>query len=274
VLSVSTTPVLFAGLVDDAAMFPPGNASPAAAIGGHLGFRAAPFAGLVGPLLVAAQRWDDFVDAHASAGSPELEVTLVGSDAPPDRSAPTLTVTGFEVPVTAPPLPRVPAAYQVACEISGATDSAGLLAAVAHQRSLGERVIAKFRTGGTTADAFPGNDTVADLLVEAAAVSAPLKFTAGLHAAVRCTDPATGFEHQGFLNLMWGSLLARRGADTATVAAVLAVRDRQAVAAEVASWSAAEAADVRAAFVSFGCCGVEDPVTELVTLRLLELEGS
>ena len=43
---------LFAGLIDDAAMFPPGNASAAAAITGHADCRRSWFAPLIGPLVV------------------------------------------------------------------------------------------------------------------------------------------------------------------------------------------------------------------------------
>ena len=58
-------PALLAGLIDDAAVFPPGNAPLAAALTGHRALRAGPDADLVGPLLVPA------------ASVPEL-VALVG----------------------------------------------------------------------------------------------------------------------------------------------------------------------------------------------------
>ncbi len=47
-------PPLFTRLFDDAAMFPPGNASAADALAGHLRYRDAWFADMVGPLLVPA----------------------------------------------------------------------------------------------------------------------------------------------------------------------------------------------------------------------------
>ncbi len=254
-------------------MFPPGNAPASVAITEHLQHKRSPYAGLVGPLLVSAQRWEEFLDAHAAAGSPPLAVTVVGSSREPQHLPAALDLVGFEVPVTGTPLPVVAASRRLACEMPG-QDRSELLAAVAEQRAKGRDVIGKFRTGGTIADAFPSVDTAAEVLVISATVRAPLKFTAGLHSAVRCTDPSTGFEHHGFLNLMHGSLLARQGADAGTVADVLTVRNEDAVTNEVDSWSTAEAAVVREEFVSFGCCGVEDPVHELVRLGLLEMEAS
>ena len=45
---------LWSGLVDDAAVFPPGNAPLDVAVSGHRALRAGPDADLVGPLLVPA----------------------------------------------------------------------------------------------------------------------------------------------------------------------------------------------------------------------------
>ena len=49
-------PLLFQRLVDDAALFPPGNAPMAAAVPAHLRRPAEPFAALVGPFLCPASR--------------------------------------------------------------------------------------------------------------------------------------------------------------------------------------------------------------------------
>ena len=56
-----TTPVLLRALVDDAAVFPPGNAALADAVTGHAVHRSAPYAGCVGPLLVPAASVADLV---------------------------------------------------------------------------------------------------------------------------------------------------------------------------------------------------------------------
>jgi hypothetical protein len=263
---------LFARLLDDAAMFPPANASAADALDAHLRYRRGSLSGLLGPLLVSSGRFAEFCDSHASAGSPAVAVSLVGTAEMPPSVPPAVEIVGFELPVSAPPLPDRGLSRQVAWEITSAADRPQLLASVAEHRARGRQVVAKFRTGGSSADAFPDCAVLAEVLVQAAAVQAPLKFTAGLHSAVRFTDRVTGFDHHGFLNLMTAVLKAGSGADVDAVSAALAVRDAAVVAAEVSSWTAAEVADVRAAFVSFGCCGVEEPVTDLVKLGLVELE--
>lgn len=253
-------------------MFPPGNATPGNALDAHLRYRRGGLSGLLGPLLVSSDRFDELSDAHAAAGSPALAVSLVGTAEVPQNVPPAVEIVGFELPVSAPPLPDPGPSYQVACEITSATDRPQLLASVAEQRARGRRVIAKYRTGGSSAGAFPDVAVLAEVLVQAAAVRAPLKFTAGLHSAVRFTDRVTGFDHHGFLNLMTAVMHAGSGADSDVVRAALATRDPAAVTAEISSWTAAEVADARAAFVSFGCCGVDEPVADLVKLGLLDLQ--
>ena len=100
----------------------------------------------------------------------------------------------------------------------------------------------------------------------------PMKFTAGLHHAARFTAADTGFEHHGFLNLLVAVEAARRGAAEPTLAALLGERDAGRLAATVTSWTEDQISGVRSAFVSFGCCGVQDPVDDLVALQLIDKE--
>ena len=69
----TTTPVLLRGLVDDAAVFPPGNASVTDAVTRHAVHRRASYAGCVGPLLLPAAAVADLVrvlDEQAAVASP------------------------------------------------------------------------------------------------------------------------------------------------------------------------------------------------------------
>jgi hypothetical protein len=265
-----STPPLLVRLVDDAAMFPPGNAIAAAALTDHLRLRSGPLDPYVGPLLVHERRWQELVTAYASLGSPPLDVVVIGGHRLPGTVPSGLRVVGFEQPVARPPLPSAEDDLPLTCEVTA--DHAGfeVLAEVAEATAAGSAVVGKFRTGGTEATAFPDESTLAAVIVEAAKVGAGMKFTAGLHHAVRFTDAGTGFEHHGFLNLLVAVAHAQAGAAHADLADVLALRDGCALAATVRGWSPEQVATVRQTFVSFGCCGVEEPLHDLAQLGLLD----
>src|SRR4051794_36239532 len=61
---------LFTGLVDDASMFPPGNAPLDQAVREHLEHRGAWYAGLVGPLVVRADHMGEAADLVAAQPLP------------------------------------------------------------------------------------------------------------------------------------------------------------------------------------------------------------
>jgi hypothetical protein len=262
---------LFDRFLDDAAMFPPGNADAATAIVAHLGYRTGAMDRFVGPLLVHVNRWLELASAHATVGSPHLDVVVVGTTRPPDH-VPGLQVVGFELPVASLPLPPAADGLSVACEVQPGDDGLEVLEAVASASD--GHYPGKFRTGGTTTEAFPDEAAVARFVVSGVRAGAPMKFTAGLHHAVRFRDPITGFEHHGFLNLLVAVKAALSGASRGETAALLANRDAQRLAGMVRTWTPDEAEAVRKSFVSFGCCGVVDPVRELVDLGLVAPEES
>lgn len=117
---MSTVPDHLRGLVDDAAVFPPGNAPLDEALRAHLEHRAAPYAGLVGPLVVGdrhlaelAELLPGIVRDETQVGTPsgpafghELPVAVVvsggaGAIEPAVRWAElgTLSLAGLEVAV-------------------------------------------------------------------------------------------------------------------------------------------------------------------------------
>ncbi len=71
---------LFRELFDDAAIFPPGNASPCDAVRGHLNHLASPYSNVVGPLVVSDARWDE-VSAVLPLGE-VIDVALVVTAGP------------------------------------------------------------------------------------------------------------------------------------------------------------------------------------------------
>ena len=90
------------------------------------------------------------------------------------------------------------------------------------------------------------------------------KCTAGLHNALRHTDPDTGFEHHGFLNVLAATRVALDGGD---VEGALAERDGAALVAALPD--ADTLVRTRRWFVSFGSCSVTDPRDDLRTLGLV-----
>ena len=252
------TPASLLGLLDDAAIFPPGNAPLAQAVADHAAHLRSPYAGAVGPLVVRAADLADVGDvevavvagldgvhtAVAAAGSRlrSLEVALPPSAAAGEVRS--LASRGVDVCVE---VPRDDRAEAVLAEL-----------AVAGLR-------AKFRTGGPRADLYPSESELAAGITTAVAFGVPFKATAGLHHAVRRTDPGTGFEEHGFLNLLVATGRALDGATASDVEAELAARDEAAVATAVLALGPA----VRDAFRSFGTCSISEPLADLARLDLL-----
>jgi hypothetical protein len=263
----------FDGLFDDAALFPPGNALMAAAVPAHRELRSR-LGGLVGPFVVPATRLDE-LSAHLGAGA-RFDVSLIAppGDLPAALSRigadPGLGLAAVELPVVADGVAAaeavrllddvLPAGVPAAVEVPRTPQRDEVLDVLA-----GTRYRAKLRTGGLRADLFPSPGELAATLHACTAREVALKCTAGLHHAVRHTDPATGFVHHGFLNVLLAVEALLDGASHDRVARWLAETDGGAV---VASVRTARIAAARAVFTSFGTCSVAEPVDDLVALGL------
>jgi hypothetical protein len=128
---------------------------------------------------------------------------------------------------------------------------------------------AKLRTGGLRADLFPDAAELASTLHACAARAVAFKCTAGLHGAVRHIDPATGFDHHGFLNILLAADALAAGSSAAVAADWLREVRPGVVGAAVATWPDDRAARARARFTSFGTCSVLEPIDDLGGLGLL-----
>jgi hypothetical protein len=128
---------------------------------------------------------------------------------------------------------------------------------------------AKLRTGGLRADLFPSPTELAGTLAACVRRGTPLKCTAGLHNAVRHTDPKTGFPHHGFLNVLVAVDALAAGASALAAVDLLGEDDGTGLAAAVRTWPADRIARARGVFTSFGTCSVLEPVDDLVRLSLL-----
>jgi hypothetical protein len=273
-------PPVLVELIDDAAIFPPGNAPMAVAVAAHRQFHLGPYANLVGRFLCPASRITELravLDVgsdphHPLAGAGPIRVSIVadtGVDGLPRAMAdvaadPRLVLEAVEVSLPAGASGRqalAEATHRVLAGIQTAlpayvelplADSWETVLDVLSTAGRG----AKLRTGGATAAAFPTEAEVAAVLTACSPRQVPLKCTAGLHRAVRHRDPDTGFEHHGFLNLLVAAALARAEADPIPA---LSERDGRILAAETRALDP----NVRKLLVSFGSCSIEEPIADL-----------
>ena len=260
--------VLFDRFFDDAAIFPPGNAAMDDAVRAHVAALDSPLARHVGPFVCSASRLTALGDALATVGVDALDLALVtpsGTAAAAIAAADDdsrLRLRAVELSGTAPgdPLPNVPEGTLLLVERPTTPPF-----------DLPPDVALKLRTGGESADAFPDDAGLAAALTGALEQGLRFKLTAGLHHAVRHTDPTTGFEHQGFLNVVLAVHAVLSGSSDDVAAAILAERDASVVAAEVSDLDEAARGQVRSRFLSFGTCSITEPIDDLRGLGLLEV---
>ena len=307
---VDGVPPLLARLLDDAALVSPG---PRPVMGdvldAYLDVRAGEYGGLLGALVVPVSRLQEFVAVLVKlrpaapvpitlsvdtglGGVPKalslttsrsalLTTGTVEMPAPHDVDSVWLErVTEF-VPddVVAVVEPRRP-------DADGSDD---WIAGV--RRVVGHGCRPKLRCGGDRAGVFPGVTDVSRFLAVVAASGRSFTASIGLQRAARHVDPATGFDHHGWLNLMVAVARALRavppasaggpddgglGADAdppaelvEAVRGALDTTDADALAAEVAEVDDRTAARVRAHLSSFGSTAPADQGAEMARLGLV-----
>lgn len=281
-------PPLLRDLLDDAAIFPPGEAPMAQAVPAHAVHVSAWYADLVGPFVCSGSRLPDLLDAlDATPEVAALDVAVVldrgtgslhevaGLVADDTR----LLLAGVEMPLRgeAPADAARRAVATVDAVLGGPDDrrpvsievpwAPGWREALEVVAEAGHR--AKLRTGGASAAAHPDEPALAERVLACLDLDVPFKLTAGLHHAVRRTEPDTNFEQHGFLNVLLAVGSALDGGGIDDVARVLADRDGPALAARAAALDEAGAGRLRRWFASFGTCSIAEPVEDLVALGLL-----
>lgn len=283
-------PELFTRLVDDAAIFPPGNLPLDRAVAEHRTHRAAEYAALVGGFVVSDVKLPDLIEVLGNAGeqpggseSDPLGVNVVvtggaGAIEPAVRWASRgdrLRLVALEVALrdeddlahnarrviaALDSLDDMPEEVYVEPPALRGPPAHGWLAALDELAARELRL--KFRTGGVTDDAFPSEADLAACVEAALDRETRFKATAGLHNACRHRDEETGFEHHGFLNVLVATGVALEGGD---VTGALAERDGVKLAEQLET-----ARSGRRWFTSFGSCSVLEPHEDLVELGLLE----
>ena len=262
-------PETFAALVDDAAVFPPGNADLADALAAYADRADAWWSDLVGSFVIT-----DTALGSVPAGVPVSVVLTTGAGAVEGVAALAarkgLRLAGLEVAVRDADDPagnvrRIDAAARAAevdvpvfVELPGPA-TASWLAAADEVAACGHRL--KLRLGNVDHALVPDSATVAAWIDAALDRETPFKATAGLHRAVR-HDPEGGGAH-GFLNVMAATVALWDGGSASDAATALEQRDGSTLAA-------ADLSSARRWFTSFGSCSVTEPLDDLISLGLVD----
>ena len=271
-------PPLFAGLVDDASLLPPGIVGSPEALDVHRKHRHAWYGGLVGAVLVPSSLVDFDLSAQDLAVGVVNDAAIGGLPAAVAK----LRAAGAEVrQVEAAvarrgedPQPGLGALRTLAAETPDLDVYAeiplswGLLAAldtVAGLRAEGLRVAPKFRVGGLAAELFPTPVELAAVVCACRDRELPFKLAAGLRHALRHTDPETGFTHHGFLNVLVSAALAADGAEVAEVAEALGATHP----VPLVEPARVRRDGPRPLWIGFGSTNVLEPLTELIRLGLI-----
>jgi hypothetical protein len=269
---------VFDGLLDDAALFPPGNAAMPAAVAEHHRRLDEPAAALLGPFVCSAARVPELA-AEQARFTRELPVSLVVRGEAEELRAGVDAVLGaagllLDAVEFAPAAEMTAAAAAHALSSHLPPEATGYLelpwtsdqnTRIAALADTPHRV--KLRTGGTDSAAYPSAAQLAAAIHGCMRRGLGFKCTAGLHHAVRNTDPATGFEQHGFLNVLLAVDVATESATAAEH--LLAERDGPRLAARLRELPAPRRAQLRRHFRSFGTCSIDEPITDLVDLGLL-----
>jgi hypothetical protein len=294
---VSTIPSPYRALVDDAALFPPGNAPVGQALADHRQHRDAAHADLVGPFVVSDVALPEVIEAVRSQGLGEplgvavvvtggagaiepavlwasrtAELALLGlelglrdeSDLPRNARR---TTTVVDQLWASGDLDEDTPVYVEPPRLAGPVPPSSWLSALDEVAALDLGL--KLRTGGTSADAFPRSAELATCIDAALDRELRFKCTAGLHRAVRHRDAATGFEHHGFLNVLAATRAALDGTPVDDVAALLERTDPAQVVSVLDDAGPEGLTSARRWFRSFGSCSVREPLDDLRELGLV-----
>ncbi|KAB2347950.1 hypothetical protein [Actinomadura rudentiformis] len=280
---------LFTRLFDDAALFSPSCAPMDEALPAYRAAAAAPDP-VVGRFLCPASRIaelrthlvpEDLLDLGLIADT-DLADLPKALDAV--RSEPRVRLVAVEIALpedadqaraAAVTIARLPSDVPTYIEVRRAPGWRDILGRLAAARARGAPLGAKLRTGGLVGEAFPSTAELAAFIAACAERDVPFKCTAGLHHAVRHTDPATGIRHHGFLNLL---LAVSRAATPAydhfmqplerTLQQIL---DRTDVTAMTTDANSTPGETTRRLLTSIGSCDINSPRADLTRLGLVGL---
>lgn len=275
--AAATLTALLGTLIDDAALFPPANATMPDAVAAHPHHLAGTYGFLVGRFICPASRVPELVQAWSRADP--LTVALIadtGLDGLSDALTQVVTDPRLElgaVEIALPPASPPEALGDILAalpEITGYVElprgqdlSAELDAIAVAGRE------AKFRTGGTAPGAVPPPEELAAFISACVARRIPFKCTAGMHHPICGVEDEAGNTQHGFLNVLLATQAAVLGEDAEEIVGWLREGSAEVIVHALRALHEHDARRLRASFVGFGSCSVADPVADLTALGLL-----
>jgi len=293
----SAAQVLFAGLIDDAALFPPASRDMDGALRDHALQRRGPLGWALGRLVVPVSRLDELTSRLAALppgvrGGEPWRLAAIGAldpDADARRvlefnarsAAARIRVDGLEVVAHSPreidvSRRAVPRDLGLVIELPRESWLAGDLRDLVRAVKAAD-ARAKLRTGGTRPGDVPEIAGLLRVLEECAGARLAFKATAGLHHAVRgvraltyeAASPRAALH--GYLNVLLAAVSLWHGRDGGAVARLLHEEDPaafrfspDAIAWRSLRFEAAQIAEARREFATaIGSCSFTEPVAEI-----------
>jgi len=269
---------LFGGLLDDAALFPPGDASMLDAVAAHPHHLAGTYGFMVGRFLCPASRVPEL--AQSWTRTEPLTVGIIadtGLDGLSDAITQVVTDPGLDlgaVEIALPPQRSPDALADILAalpEVTGYVElprgqnwAADLDAIAAAGRE------AKFRTGGTSPGTVPAPEELAGFIRACVNRRLGFKLTAGLHHAICGIEDESGNTQHGFLNVLAATQAAVLGETEEEILGWLREGSAEVVVHALHAMHEHDARRVRTSFVGFGSCSLTEPVAELSALGLLQ----
>ncbi len=301
--TMKTLRSLLENLIDYAGLFPPAELPMADAVKNYAVYRQSEYSWMLGKFIVPASRLEEFEQAAAEfwpqdseSGFWKLSV-LGGANLKDDlaninrfsrrhsfgEQAAAVMIDTIEFKAST--VAEIEAAMRVmhptlTCfiEIPIQENPTELIQATGAQGAL-----AKVRTGGVTAEAFPSSQNLARFIAACATEDVAFKATAGLHHPLRSVnrltykpDSAAALMH-GFLNVFLAAAFAQNGASVKQLAEMLEEISPEAFRFEEGCvyWRdemlvVGHIRNARHLFsMSFGSCSFTEPIEDLQRLQLL-----
>lgn len=298
--TTATLRALIAGAIDYAGLFPPARLAMSKAVDHYANYLGTREAWALGRFVVPASRLEEFVAERRGVSGAKrawLSSAILGPEALSECSSIRAFMDAhgafvcvdsveFKVPSDVRSAREqigaikraLPNSIRLFAELPAGGDLRGLVRA-----TRAERVSAKIRTGGVTADAFPSPQELAEFLFACAEENVSFKATAGLHHPCRGTYPLT-YETDapagvmfGFLNVLLAAVCISLGVPRKQIVAMLETEQAAqfSFSDDEVTWRGVRASRpkverTRSTFaLSFGSCSFEEPIQDLRALSLL-----